>query len=54
MSYYEQYRLAENELERSLLRTELIEYCNTDSLATFKLVDFLRKLGPASESGGTL
>jgi hypothetical protein len=54
MSYYEQYRLAENELERSLLRTELIEYCNTDSLATFKLVDFLRKLGPASESGRTL
>jgi hypothetical protein len=44
MNYFDQYRLATSEIERSLIRNELIDYCNTDSLATFRLVEFLQKL----------
>jgi hypothetical protein len=44
MNHFDRYRQAENEIERSLLRTELIDYCNTDSFATFKLMEFLRDL----------
>lgn len=41
MNYFERYRAEENELEKELLKTELVDYCNTDTLATFKLVTFL-------------
>lgn len=44
MNYYEQYHLAETELEKQSIRSELVDYCNTDSLATYKLVKFLEKL----------
>ncbi len=44
MNYYDQYRLADNDLEKERIKAELIDYCNTDSEATFKIVDFLQKL----------
>lgn len=44
MNYYEQFRLADNELEKERIKAELISYCNTDSLATLKIVDFLQSL----------
>ncbi|MBX3163491.1 MAG: DUF2779 domain-containing protein [Bacteroidetes bacterium] len=44
MSYYQQYRLLENEIEKQSIEAELIEYCNTDSFATFKLFEFLTQL----------
>jgi len=44
MNYFEQYRLAENEIEKNIFRNELIDYCNTDTVATYKLIEFLRAL----------
>jgi hypothetical protein len=44
MNYYEQFRLATTEEEKNKFRAELVEYCNTDSLATLKLLEFLRNL----------
>jgi hypothetical protein len=44
MSYFEQYRIEENEIEKTLLKEQLIEYCATDSLATLKLIGFLKNL----------
>jgi hypothetical protein len=44
MNYYEQYRLAETVIEKELFKTDLIEYCNTDTIATYKLVDFLKTI----------
>jgi hypothetical protein len=44
MNYYEQYRLAETEMERASLKQELIDYCNTDTIATLQLTGFLRTL----------
>gem|GEM_PF-232454 len=44
MNYFEQYRLADNEIEKEVFKSELIEYCNTDTVATFKLAEFMRKL----------
>ena len=44
MNYFEQFRSAETELDREVLKNELVNYCNTDTEATFKLIAFLRKL----------
>ncbi|WP_317897360.1 DUF2779 domain-containing protein [Aurantibacillus circumpalustris] len=44
MNYFEQFRLAELELDREVLKNELVTYCNTDTEATLKLIYFLRNL----------
>jgi hypothetical protein len=44
MNYFEQFRLSETELDREVLKNELVNYCNTDTEVTFKLIAFLRKL----------
>lgn len=44
MSYYDLYRSTTNLEEKITLRDKLVNYCGTDSLATYKLVDFLRAL----------
>jgi len=44
MNYFEQYRLADSEMDREVLKNELIKYCNTDTTATYKLVNFLMTL----------
>lgn len=44
MNYFEQYRLAENDIEKETFKNELVNYCNTDTIATYKLVNFLRTL----------
>jgi len=41
MNYYEQYRTEKNDVLKQLIKEDLISYCETDTLATFKLVDFL-------------
>lgn len=41
MSYFEQFRLEQDEIKKSELRLELLHYCTTDCLATIKLVEFL-------------
>jgi hypothetical protein len=43
MSYYEQYRLSENEIEKEYFRNELVNYCHTDTQATLGLFHFLKK-----------
>ncbi|MBL7930467.1 MAG: DUF2779 domain-containing protein [Bacteroidia bacterium] len=43
MAYYGQYRISENELERSTIFQDLVDYCSTDTEATFKLARFLQK-----------
>lgn len=43
MNLYSQYRLTENEIEKQGIRDELIDYCNMDSIAAFKLVKFLKE-----------
>lgn len=42
MAYYGQYRVSENELERSTIFQDLVDYCSTDTEATFKLARFLQ------------
>lgn len=44
MNYFEQYRLTENPTEKQLIQNEIVDYCNTDSLATYKLLAFLQNL----------
>lgn len=44
MNFYDQYRLTENEVEKEELKTELVDYCNTDCLATFRLMEFLKSV----------
>jgi Domain of unknown function(DUF2779) len=44
MNYFEQYRLAEDETQKEQIKTDLISYCKTDTLATYKLVAFLKQL----------
>lgn len=44
MNYFEQYRLNEEGADKEVLKTELIDYCCTDTEATLKLVDFLREV----------
>ena len=41
MNYYEEYRTEKNDVLKQLIKEDLISYCETDTLATFKLVDFL-------------
>ncbi len=44
MNYYEQYRLNDNPIEKETIKDMLIDYCHTDTLATFGLVEFLGKV----------
>lgn len=44
MNYYEQYRLADNDLDKAAIEQQLVDYCNTDSLATYKLMKFFQAL----------
>jgi predicted RecB family nuclease len=44
MNYYEQFRSSEDGIIRQTLEQELVDYCNTDSLATYKLMKFLQGL----------
>lgn len=43
MNYFEHYRLAPP-LEKEEIRNDLVAYCDTDTVATYKLVNFLRTL----------
>lgn len=42
MAYYGQYRMSENELERNTIFQDLLDYCSTDTEATYKLARFLQ------------
>lgn len=42
MNYFNEYRQTENEIEKQTIKTKLIEYCNTDCLATLGLLEFLK------------
>jgi hypothetical protein len=44
MNYYEQYRQAELPIEKEMIKADLLEYCNTDCLATYELIGFLENL----------
>lgn len=44
MNYFEQFRLADTDENKELFRKALIDYCDTDSTATLKLVEFLKTL----------
>lgn len=44
MNYFEQLRLATAELEKQTLKEDLVNYCQTDTIATYKLAEFLREL----------
>lgn len=44
MGYYDMYRQESNPIERERLKQELITYCNTDCVATYKLAGFLQTL----------
>jgi predicted RecB family nuclease len=41
MAYFDQQRLEANLTEKEIIKQELINYCQTDTLATYQLVDFL-------------
>jgi predicted RecB family nuclease len=41
MAYFDQQRLETNLTEKEIIKQELINYCQTDTLATYQLVDFL-------------
>jgi predicted RecB family nuclease len=41
MAYFDQQRLETNLTEKGIIKQELINYCQTDTLATYQLVDFL-------------
>lgn len=42
MNMYEQFRQEENQIEKELLKQNLVDYCNVDCLATYALVGFLK------------
>lgn len=44
MAYYDNFRNEEKTVEREIIKQELIDYCQTDTLATFKLTEFLQEL----------
>lgn len=44
MNYFEQYRLAEDEAQKDQIKTDLVKYCQTDTLATYKMIAFLKQL----------
>ncbi len=46
MAYYDNFRHEEKTVEREIIKQELIDYCQTDTLATFKLTEFLQILIP--------
>lgn len=44
MAYYDQFRLETNPVEKDILKEELINYCKTDTLATYRLTEFLQNI----------
>jgi predicted RecB family nuclease len=42
MAYYDNFRNETKTVEREIIKQELIDYCQTDTLATFKLAEFLQ------------
>jgi predicted RecB family nuclease len=44
MAYYDRYRNETNFIDKESIKEELISYCQTDTLATYKLVEFLKNL----------
>lgn len=42
MAYYDLYRVTTDETEKEKIKKDLVAYCGMDSLATYRLVDFLR------------
>lgn len=44
MNYFEQYRLTETPETKEALKKELVDYCDMDSRATLKLVEFLKQV----------
>jgi hypothetical protein len=44
INVYSQYRLEENVIMKEKLKADLIAYCETDTKATFKILDFLRNI----------
>jgi hypothetical protein len=43
MKLYEDYYDSNNDLEKETLRAALTDYCNTDTLATYRLYEFLQR-----------
>ena len=44
MNFYEQYRQEANAVIKEDIKNDLIDYCETDTLATFKLMEFVQSL----------
>lgn len=44
MAYYDNFRTELKDVEREIIKQELIDYCQTDTLATFKLAEFLQNV----------
>jgi len=44
MAYYDNFRNEERTAEREIIKQELIDYCQTDTLATFRLAEFLQEI----------
>jgi hypothetical protein len=42
MNVFEEYRGSSNDLEKEAIKAQLVEYCNTDTEATYGLMEFLR------------
>jgi predicted RecB family nuclease len=42
MAYFESFRITEDLIEKETLKQNLIDYCQTDTLAVFELVEFLK------------
>jgi hypothetical protein len=52
MNYFEQLRLSDPGLEKESLKEDLVNYCQTDTIATFKLAEFLKGLVSSPFEGG--
>jgi hypothetical protein len=52
MSLFNDFRKSANELERETIKTALLDYCNTDSLATFRLYEFLCRTAASQDGEG--
>jgi hypothetical protein len=44
MNYFNTFRQETNELEKQIIKDELVSYCMNDSVSTFKLYEYLRTL----------
>ncbi|MES2681605.1 MAG: DUF2779 domain-containing protein [Bacteroidota bacterium] len=50
MNYYDQYRLEQNIEEKENTKSDLVTYCQTDTVATLKLTEFLKTLFNAADA----